>query len=108
MTEDPEYQEVSKKYFEAEKEIAAYMEANGVAAEAAVAVAEDAAEEAAEVPEDEMITPEMNKYLNKVEDVLEGMGEQMEQLNDMEAFLRATFGDFDPADWEDDEEEENK
>ena len=26
MTEDPEYQEVSKKYFEAEKEIAAYMD----------------------------------------------------------------------------------
>ena len=93
------------------EEIAAYMEANGVAAEAAVAVAEDAAEEAAEaaeIPEDEMITPEMNKYLNKVEDVLEGMGEQMEQLNDMEAFLTAAFGEFDPADWEDDEEEENK
>ncbi|MBR5793413.1 MAG: UDP-N-acetylglucosamine 2-epimerase (non-hydrolyzing), partial [Anaerotignum sp.] len=90
------------------EEIAAYMEANGVAAEAAVAVAEDAAEEAAEIPEDEMITPEMNKYLNKVEDVLEGMGEQMEQLNDMEAFLTAAFGEFDPAEWEDDEEEETK
>ena len=86
------------------EEIAAYMEANGVAAEAAVAVAEDAAE----VPEDEMITPEMNKYLNKVEDVLDEMGEQMEQLNDMEAFLTAAFGDFDPSEWEDDEEEEQK
>ena len=90
------------------EEIAAYMEANGVAAEAAVAVAEDAAEEAAEVPEDEMITPEMNKYLNKVEDVLDEMGEQMNQLNDMESFLTAAFGEFDPSEWEDDEEEESK
>ena len=90
------------------EEIAAYMEANGVAAEAAVAVAEDAAEEAAEVPEDEMITPEMNKYLNKVEDVLDEMGEQMNQLNDMESFLTAAFGEYDPSEWEDDEEEESK
>ena len=50
----------------------------------------------------------MNKYLNKVEDVLDGMGEQMEQLNDMESFLTAAFGEYDPADWEDDEEEEEK
>jgi hypothetical protein len=90
------------------EEIAAYMEANGVAAEAAVAVAEDAAEEATEVPEDEMITPEMNKYLNKVEDVLDEMGEQMNQLNDMESFLTAAFGEYDPSEWEDDEEEESK
>ena len=68
-------------------------------------VAEDADFEEEEV---EMISPEMNKYLNKVEDVLEGMGEQMEQLNDMEAFLTAAFGEFDPAEWEDDEEEETK
>ena len=66
------------------------------------------AEEGEEIGEDEMITPEMNKYLNKVENVLDEMDEQMNELNDMEAFLRATFGDFDPADWEDDEEEENK
>ena len=47
----------------------------------------------------------MNKYLNKVEDVLDGMSDQMEQLNDMEAFLKASFGEYDPADFEDDEEE---
>ena len=47
----------------------------------------------------------MNKYLNKVEDVLEGMSDQMEQLNDMESFLTAAFGEYDPAEWEDDEEE---
>ncbi|MBR5816253.1 MAG: hypothetical protein IKY38_02380, partial [Anaerotignum sp.] len=98
------------------EEVAAFMEMNGVAEEAAVAaaeemaaddvVAEDADFEAEE--EVEMISPEMNKYLNKVEDVLEGMGEQMEQLNDMEAFLTAAFGDFDPSEWEDDEEEETK
>ena len=59
--------------------------------------------------EEEPISPEMNKYLNKVENVLDEMGEQMNQLNDMEAFLTSAFGEFDPADWEDDEdEEENK
>ena len=82
--------------------------------------AEVAAEETAEVPteapavetipaeegEEEPISPEMNKYLNKVENVLDEMGEQMNQLNDMEAFLTSAFGEFDPADWEDDEDEE--
>ena len=53
----------------------------------------------------EPISPEMNKYLNKVEDVLDGMSDQMEQLNDMEAFLKASFGEYDPAEFEDDEEE---
>ena len=90
-------------------------EAAAVAAEAAAeelvseAVAEEPEMIAAEDDEEiEPISPEMNKYLNKVEDVLDGMGEQMEQLNDMEAFLTAAFGDFDPAEWEDDEEEETK
>ncbi len=59
----------------------------------------------AEVAEEERISPEMNKYLNKVENVLDGMNEQMEQLNDMEAFLKSSFGDVDPADWEDDAED---
>ena len=97
------------------------LDAEEAAAEAAVAVAEEFASDAvvaedhdfeqipaAEEEEVEKISPEMNKYLNKVEDVLEGMGEQMEQLNDMEAFLTAAFGDFDPSEWEDDEEEEQK
>ena len=66
------------------------------AAEAAPAEGEEAVEP---------ISPEMNKYLNKVEDVLDGMSDQMEQLNDMEAFLKASFGEYDPADFEDDEEE---
>ena len=30
---------------------------------------------------------------------------QMEQHNDMEAFLKASFGEYNPADFEDDEEE---
>ena len=94
---------------------------NGVSEEEAVAAATEAAAEGLvseapafeEIPaegeeEFEPISPEMNKYLNKVEDVLDGMGEQMEQLNDMESFLTAAFGEYDPADWEDDEEEENK
>ena len=56
----------------------------------------------------EPISPEMNKYLNKVEDVLDEMDNRMEELNDMESFLMSAFGEFDPADWEDDEEEEKK
>ena len=87
--------------------------------EAAAAAAEELVSEEVKAEEPEMIaaegeeefepiSPEMNKYLNKVEDVLDGMGEQMEQLNDMEAFLTAAFGEFDPAEWEDDEEEETK
>ena len=97
------------------------LDAEEATAEAAVAVAEEMAADAVvaedhdfeQIPaegeeEVEMITPEMNKYLNKVEDVLDEMGDQMEQLNDMEAFLTAAFGDFDPSEWEDDEEEETK
>lgn len=61
-----------------------------------------------EIGEDEKISPEMNKYLNKVEDVLDGMNEQMEQINDMEAFLQASFGEYDPAEWEDEEEEKEE
>ena len=83
--------------------------------EEAAEAAADAAEEAAVVVAEEMaeadvepISPEMNKYLNKVEDVLDEMSGQMEQLNDMESFLTAAFGDFDPDEWEDDEEEEEK
>ena len=62
----------------------------------------------AEGKEIEKISPEMNKYLNKVEDVLDDMGEQMEQLNDMESFLTAAFGEYDPSEWEDDEEEQKE
>lgn len=90
-------------------------EAAAVAAEAAAeelvsekaveaAVAEQIpAEEGEEV---EQISPEMNKYLNKVEDVLDEMDSRMEELNDMESFLMSAFGEFNPEDWEDDEEEE--
>lgn len=53
---------------------------------------------------EEPISPEMNHYLSKVENVLDDMSDQMEQLNDMEAFLQASFGEYDPADWEEDEE----
>ena len=80
-------------------------DATEVAAVAAEAMQELGAD-AAGAEEVEMISPEMNKYLNKVEDVLDGMGEQIEQLNDMESFLTAAFGEYDPADWEDDEEDE--
>jgi hypothetical protein len=94
------------------EEVAAFMEMYGASEESAVAAAEEMVAEEPEMiagEEDaEMITPEMNKYLNKVEDVLDEMGDQMEQLNDMEAFLTAAFGEFDPSEWEDDEDEETK
>lgn len=91
--------------------------------EAAAVVAEAAAEELvsekavepaaaeqipAEEEEVEQISPEMNKYLNKVEDVLDEMDSRMEELNDMESFLMSAFGEFNPEDWEDDDEEETK
>ena len=86
--------------------------------EAAAAVAEAAAEELVsekaveqiptEEEEVEQISPEMNKYLNKVEDVLDEMDSRMEELNDMESFLMSAFGEFNPEDWEDDEEDEEK
>lgn len=86
--------------------------------EAAAVVAEAAAEELvsekaveqipAEEEEVEQISPEMNKYLNRVEDVLDEMDSRMEELNDMESFLMSAFGEFNPEDWEDDDEEETK
>lgn len=91
--------------------------------EAAAVVAEAAAEELvsekavepveaeqipAEEEEVEQISPEMNKYLNKVEDVLDEMDSRMEELNDMESFLMSAFGEFNPEDWEDDDEDEEK
>ena len=60
---------------------------------------EDIAAETAEAAE-EPISPEMNQYLNKVENVLDEMDSQMEELNDMESFLTSAFGEFDPAEWE--------
>lgn len=63
---------------------------------------EDIAAEATEAAE-EPISPEMNQYLNKVENVLDEMDSQMEELNDMESFLTSAFGEFDPAEWEEEE-----
>ena len=91
-------------------------EAAAVAAEAAAEelVSEKAVEtaEAEQIPaeeeEVEQISPEMNKYLNKVEDVLDEMDSRMEELNDLEIFLMSAFGEFNPEDWEDDDEEETK
>lgn len=90
-------------------------EAVAVAAEAAAEelVSEKAVEPTEQTPaeakeEVEQITPEMNKYLNKVEDVLDEMDSRMEELNDMESFLMSAFGEFNPEDWEEDAEEETK
>lgn len=90
-------------------------EAAAVAAEAAAEelVSEKAVEPTEQTPaetkeEVEQITPEMNKYLNKVEDVLDEMDSRMEELNDMESFLMSAFGEFNPEDWEEDAEEETK
>ena len=84
-------------------------EAAAVAAEAAtedlVSEEQGAAEAPAETEEEVTITPEMNRYLNKVEDALDEMDCRMEELNDMESFLTSAFGAYDPADWEDEEED---
>lgn len=94
------------------------MDADEAAAVAAEAAAEELASEKTVEPteqtpaeakeEVEQITPEMNKYLNKVEDVLDEMDSRMEELNDMESFLMSAFGEFNPEDWEEDAEEETK
>lgn len=94
------------------------MDADEAAAVAAEAAAEELVSEKAVEPteqtsaeakeEVEQITPEMNKYLNKVEDVLDEMDSRMEELNDMESFLMSAFGEFNPEDWEEDAEEETK
>ncbi|MGN1231259.1 MAG: hypothetical protein ACI4TP_05100, partial [Anaerotignum sp.] len=80
-------------------------EAEAVAAEAAAEELVSEQAPAAAEEEVEQISPEMNKYLNKVEDVLDEMDNRMEELNDMESFLMSAFGEYNPEDWEDDEEE---
>lgn len=52
----------------------------------------------------EEISPENEKYIKNVETVMGAVASQMEQIDEMEDFLKATFGDIDPGEWEDDED----
>ncbi len=38
--------------------------------------------------------------------MLDAVQTQMEQIDEAENFLKSAFGDVDPSEWEDDEEEE--
>lgn len=62
---------------------------------------EETAEQAAEPEEN----PEVEGYLKGVENVLDAVQTQMEQIDEAENFLKSAFGDVDPGEWEDDEEE---
>ena len=74
-------------------------------AEAAEAKAEEA--EAADGQEEE-ISPEMAKRMNKVNEVMDSVQFQMEQIDAQEDFLKAAFGDVDPSEWDDDDDEEEE
>lgn len=60
--------------------------------------------------ENEMVEndPVIEKYMKGVEAVMNSVEMQMEQIDDAESFLKSAFGDFDPSEWEDDDEEEQK
>ena len=55
--------------------------------------------------EEEKVSPEVEGYLKGVENVLDAVQTQMEQIDEAENFLKSAFGDVDPSEWEDDEEE---
>ena len=50
--------------------------------------------------------PVIEKYVKGVEAVMNSVEMQMEQIDDAESFLKSAFGDVDPSEWEDDEEEQ--
>ncbi len=52
--------------------------------------------------------PVIEKYAQSVEAVMHSVQQQMEQIDDAESFLKSAFGDVDPSEWEDDDEEEPK
>lgn len=49
--------------------------------------------------------PEVEGYLKGVENVLDAVQTQMEQIDEAENFLKSAFGDVDPSEWDDEEEE---
>ncbi len=85
-------------------------EANEAASltEASAAVKEGEANEASAEAAAEELDPQIEKYTKNVEAVMNSVQMQMEQIDECEDFLKAAFPDFDPADFEDDEDgEEN-
>lgn len=61
-----------------------------------------------EEEETEEPSPEVEGYLKGVENVLDAVQTQMEQIDDAENFLKSAFGDVDPSEWEDDDDEDEK
>lgn len=72
---------------------------------AQTAIPEDISENTLTADEADMYDPNMEKYAKNVESVMSSVQLQMEQIDECEDFLKAAFGDIDPADWEDDEDE---
>lgn len=50
-------------------------------------------------------SPEVEGYLKGVENVLDAVQTQIEQIDEAENFLKSAFGDVDPSEWEDDDDE---
>lgn len=69
---------------------------------------EDISENTLTAEEADMFDPNMEKYAKNVESVMSSVQLQMEQIDECEDFLKAAFGDIDPADWEDEEDEKDE
>ena len=72
--------------------------------------ADEAKKEQDEQAENEIIEndPMIEKYAQNVEAVMHSVQQQMEQIDDAESFLKSAFGDVDPSEWEDDEDEQQQ
>lgn len=72
--------------------------------------ADEAKKEQDEQAENEITEndPVIEKYAQSVEAVMHSVQQQMEQIDDAESFLKSAFGDVDPSEWEDDEDEQQQ
>lgn len=101
-----DFKEDIKSYREKMKEKKEWDEAedwSDVDAEDVVAEADakEVTEKAAEETTTEEASGEKEKYTQSVEAVLNTLQMQMEQIDDAENFLKSTFGDLDPSEWDD-------
>lgn len=55
---------------------------------------------------EEQLEEKQNNYLKKVDKSMENIQSQLQQIDDMESFLKNTFGE--DANWEEEDEEEEK
>ncbi len=88
-----------------EREIKKATEGKGETVKEAIENAIAEAEQEIKQAKEEEIGEEASYYLKKVDKGMENVESQLQQIDDMETFLKNAFGD---ADWEDDEEEEKK